>query len=165
MKEAIVYPGSFDPITKGHVDIIKRAAGLTDKLIIGVLNNSAKKCWFTPEERKAMIEQSLGEEVKNVEVKIFNGLLVDFMAENNVKVILRGLRTISDYEYELQLAIGNSTLSRKTVETVFIPASQEYAHLSSSMVREVAINNGLLDMFVSSEIIPQIQHRVAQFKD
>ncbi|HAG52869.1 MAG TPA: pantetheine-phosphate adenylyltransferase [Alphaproteobacteria bacterium] len=158
MKSIGVYPGSFDPITKGHVDIIKRSAKLVDKLVIGVLNNANKKCWFTPEERKELIEKTIAD-VDNIEVKLFDGLLVDFMQQNNANLIIRGLRSVSDYEYELQLALGNKTLADFDLETIFIPASKDYLYLSSSIVREVASHGGCLEKFLNAEIIKDVEAR------
>lgn len=158
-----VYAGSFDPITKGHVDIIKRAAKLTDKLIVGILNNGSKKYWFSLEERKQMVEKVIGG-IENIQIKTFEGLLVDFMEENNADVIVRGLRAVSDYEYELQLALGNSVLSEGRLETVFLPATRENLYLSSSLVREIALNKGKLDSFVNKEIIEDIEKKVCDMK-
>ncbi|GLI56017.1 phosphopantetheine adenylyltransferase [Propionigenium maris DSM 9537] len=158
-----VYAGSFDPITKGHVDIIKRAAKLTDKLIVGILNNGSKKYWFSLEERKQMVEKVIGS-IENIQIKTFEGLLVDFMEENNADVIVRGLRAVSDYEYELQLALGNSVLSEGRLETVFLPATRENLYLSSSLVREIALNKGKLDSFVNKEIIEDIEKKVCDMK-
>ncbi len=158
-----VYAGSFDPITKGHVDIIKRAAKLTDKLIVGILNNGSKKYWFSLEERKQMVEKVIGS-IENIQIKTFEGLLVDFMEENNADVIVRGLRAVSDYEYELQLALGNSVLSEGKLETVFLPATRENLYLSSSLVREIALNKGKLDSFVNKEIIEDIEKKVCDMK-
>lgn len=158
-----VYAGSFDPITKGHVDIIKRAAKLTDNLIVGILNNGSKKYWFSLEERKAMVEKVIGG-IDNIEIKTFEGLLVDFMQENDAQIIVRGLRAVSDYEYELQLALGNSMLSEGELETIFLPASRENLYLSSSLVREIAINKGKIDKFVNKEIIEDIENKVLHMK-
>ena len=158
-----VYAGSFDPITKGHVDIIKRAAKLTDRLIVGILNNDSKKYWFSLGERKAMVEKIIGE-IENIEIKTFEGLLVDFMEENDAQIIVRGLRAVSDYEYELQLALGNSMLSEGKLETIFLPASRENLYLSSSLVREIAINKGKIEKFVNKEIIKDIENKVLDMK-
>lgn len=158
-----VYAGSFDPITKGHVDIIKRAAKLTDNLIVGILNNGSKKYWFSLEERRIMVEKIIGG-IDNIEIKTFEGLLVDFMQENDAQIIVRGLRAVSDYEYELQLALGNSMLSEGELETIFLPASRENLYLSSSLVREIAINKGKVDKFVNKEIIEDIENKVLHMK-
>lgn len=158
-----VYAGSFDPITKGHVDIIKRAAKLTDRLIVGILNNGSKKYWFSLEERRQMVEKVIGR-IDNIEIKTFEGLLVDFMKENNADVIVRGLRAVSDYEYELQLALGNSVLSEGKLETIFLPATRENLYLSSSLVREIAINKGKIESFVNKEIVEDIEKKVCDMK-
>ncbi len=158
-----VYAGSFDPITKGHVDIIKRAAKLTDRLIVGILNNGSKKYWFSLEERRQMVEKVIGR-IENIEIKTFEGLLVDFMKENNADVIVRGLRAVSDYEYELQLALGNSVLSEGKLETIFLPATRENLYLSSSLVREIAINKGKIESFVNKEIVEDIEKKVCDMK-
>ncbi|WP_372713720.1 pantetheine-phosphate adenylyltransferase [Ilyobacter sp.] len=154
-----VYAGSFDPITKGHEDIIKRAANLTDKLIIGILNSASKKYWFDLKEREELIKKVV-EDLDNVEIMSFNGLLVNFMKENNANIVFRGLRAVSDYEYELQMALGNSVLSNGELETVFLPASRENLYLSASLVREVALNKGNLEHFVNKKIVKDICNKV-----
>lgn len=154
-----VYAGSFDPITKGHEDIIKRAAKLTDKLIVGVLNSASKKYWFDLKEREELIRKVIGN-VDNVEIMSFHGLLVDFMKEKNANIVFRGLRAVSDYEYELQMALGNSVLSDGELETVFLPACRENLYLSASLVREVALNKGKLEPFVNKKIIEDIYRKV-----
>ncbi|MGI6071900.1 MAG: pantetheine-phosphate adenylyltransferase [Lachnospiraceae bacterium] len=148
MKRA-VYPGTFDPITYGHLDIIKRAAAITDELVVGVLVNSNKSPTFTVDERVAMIE-SVITDIPNVKVKAFEGLLVDFARQENAYVI-KGLRAVTDYEYELQMAQANRTIAPE-VDTVFITASLEYAYLCSSIVREVASYHGDISKFVPDNI-------------
>ena len=139
MGKIALYPGSFDPITKGHIDIIKRSSSLFDKLIIGIFKNSTKsKAWFSDEEKVQMIQEILKKEGIEAEIKIFNGLLVDFMYKENVNILIRGLRALSDYEYELQFTLTNKTLAKSEFETVFLTASREYLYLSSSLVKEVA---------------------------
>ena len=116
MGKVALYPGSFDPITKGHIDIIKRSSNLFDKLIIGIFKNSTKsKAWFSDEEKVEMIQEILKKENINAEIKIFKGLLVDFMCKENVNILIRGLRALSDYEYELQFTLTNKTLSKSEV--------------------------------------------------
>ncbi|ADO83283.1 pantetheine-phosphate adenylyltransferase [Ilyobacter polytropus] len=154
-----VYAGSFDPITKGHEDIIRRAANLTDKLIIGILNSASKNYWFDLKERGELIKKVIGN-LDNVEIMSFEGLLVDFMRKNNANIVFRGLRAVSDYEYELQMALGNSVLSGGELETVFLPASRENLYLSSSLVREVALNKGNLEHFVNKKIVEDISRKV-----
>ena len=161
MKKVALYPGSFDPITKGHIDIIKRSSNLFDKLIIGIFKNSTKsKSWFSDEEKVEMIEEILKKENINAEIKIFNGLLVDFMCKENVNILIRGLRALSDYEYELQFTLTNNTLAKSEFETVFLTASREYLYLSSSLVKEVALNNGDLSFFVTENVEKRLIEKV-----
>ena len=165
MKKVALYPGSFDPITKGHVDIIKRSSHLFDKLIIGIFKNSTKsKAWFSDEEKVEMIEEILKKENINAEIKIFNGLLVDFMCKEKVNILVRGLRALSDYEYELQFTLTNKTLAKSEFETVFLTASREYLYLSSSLVKEVAQNKGNLSFFVTENVEKRMIERVESFK-
>ena len=157
MGKIALYPGSFDPITKGHIDIIKRSSNLFDKLIIGIFKNSTKsKAWFSDEEKVQMIQEILKKEGIEAEIKIFNGLLVDFMYKENVNILIRGLRALSDYEYELQFTLTNKTLAKSEFETVFLTASREYLYLSSSLVKEVALNRGDLSFFVTENV----EHRL-----
>ncbi|MGN0496776.1 MAG: pantetheine-phosphate adenylyltransferase [Lachnospiraceae bacterium] len=132
-----IYPGSFDPVTFGHLDIIKRSASMFDEVIVGVLNNSAKNHLFSAEERKEMLKAAT-KEFDNVKVISFEGLLVDYMKNNDISVIVRGLRAITDFDYELQIAQSNRKVSGDTIDTVFLTTSVEYAYLSSSIVREYA---------------------------
>ena len=165
MKKVALYPGSFDPITKGHVDIIKRSSNLFDKLIIGIFKNSTKsKAWFSDEEKVEMIEEILKKENINAEIKIFNGLLVDFMCKEKVNILVRGLRALSDYEYELQFTLTNKTLAKSEFETVFLTASREYLYLSSSLVKEVAQNKGNLNFFVTENVKNRLIEKVKNFK-
>ena len=165
MKKVALYPGSFDPITKGHIDIIKRSSHLFDKLIIGIFKNSTKsKAWFSDEEKVEMIEEILKKEDINAEIKIFNGLLVDFMYEENVNILIRGLRALSDYEYELQFTLTNKTLSKSEFETVFLTASREYLYLSSSLVKEVALNKGDLHFFVTENVEQRLIKKVEELQ-
>lgn len=152
-----IYPGSFDPVTLGHLDIIKRSAKMVDKLIIGVLNNSKKTPVFTALERKQMIEK-VTEDIPNVEVEVFEGLLVDFVKIRQADIIFRGLRAVSDFEYELQMAQLNRNLSPE-VDTVFLATSVEYAYLSSSSVREIASYNGNISSMVPGELLEQIEEK------
>jgi len=165
MGKVALYPGSFDPITKGHIDIIKRSSNLFDKLIIGIFKNSTKsKAWFSDEEKVEMIEEILKKENINAEIKIFNGLLVDFMCKENVNILIRGLRALSDYEYELQFTLTNKTLAKSEFETVFLTASREYLYLSSSLVKEVALNKGDLSFFVTENVEKRLIERVKKLK-
>lgn len=153
-----VYPGSFDPLTNGHLDIIKRASSLFDFLIVGVLNNSAKNPLFTKEERVSMIKKCTSD-IENIDVKMFNGLLVDFVKENNASAIVKGLRAVSDYEYELQMAALNKHIDRD-VETVFFMADVQNSFLSSSIVKELARNNGNIAGLVPDKIIDDIMAKM-----
>ena len=145
MKRAI-YPGSFDPVTFGHIDIIKRAAYIFDELIVAVLNNKGKTPLFSVDERVNILKEVV-KDIPNVSVLSYEGLLVDFAKENDAGVIVRGLRAVTDFEFELQLAQTNSVLS-SGVDTMFLTTSLRYAYLSSSTVKEVASYGGDIDKFV-----------------
>ena len=131
-----VYPGSFDPLTNGHLDILSRARRLADRVIVAILENDAKTPLFTVPERIAMIREILGKDPA-VDVRSFSGLLIDFAKSSGATLIVRGLRAVSDYEYELQMALMNRRLSSE-VETVFLMAKEEYSYVSSRLVKEVA---------------------------
>ncbi len=152
-----VYPGSFDPITKGHLDIITRGSKIYDKLIVAVLVNVDKKCLFNIEERVELIKK-VTKNLKNVEVLSFEGLLVDFAKIHNSKVILKGLRTISDFEYEFQMALMNSKLN-PDIETVFMMTSSAYSYVSSSSVKQVAKFGGNIEGLVPKELISEIMDK------
>ncbi|MFT4143069.1 MAG: pantetheine-phosphate adenylyltransferase [Mobilitalea sp.] len=144
-----IYPGSFDPITLGHLDIIVRASGLVDKLIIGVLKNNAKKPLFTSTERVELIERVLREHTNlpPIEVEDFDGLLIDYAKKKDATIIVRGLRAITDFDYELQIAQMNHRLNTE-IDTVFFTTSVEYSFLSSSAVKEIASFGGDIGQFV-----------------
>ena len=156
MKTAI-YPGSFDPVTYGHIDIIKRAADIFDSLTVSVLNNKVKTPLFSVEERVNILKE-VTKDIPNVSVDFYEGLLVDYCVENNAGVIIRGLRAITDFEYELQLAQTNRKLG-ESVDTVFLTTSLEYAYLSSSTVKEVASFGGDISKFVPDEIAKMVYAR------
>lgn len=139
--KAAIYPGSFDPMTYGHLDIIKRAANIFDELTVSVLNNKAKTPLFSVEERVKILQEAV-KDIPNVKVESFSGLLVDYAKAKDVHVVIRGLRAITDFEYELQTAQTNDVLSDGNVDSVFLTTSLEYAYLSSSSVREIASFNG-----------------------
>jgi len=136
-----VYPGSFDPVTYGHLDIIKRASQMFDKVIVAVMCNSAKTPLFTLDERVKMLRESVSD-LNNVYVESFSGLLIDYCKKENIHIVIRGLRAITDFEYELQIAQTNKELSHSEVDTVFLTTSLQYSYLSSSVVKEVASYNG-----------------------
>ena len=155
--QTAVYPGSFDPCTNGHLDIITRASHLFDKVVVAVLVNDLKDPSFTLDERVNMIKK-ITSHMPNVEVTSFSGLLADFMKENNYSVIIKGLRAVSDFEYEFQMALTNHALFDK-IETVFMPCSSEFMFLSSSIVKNVAKYNGNLTGLVPEALIGLIKHR------
>ncbi|WP_041223525.1 pantetheine-phosphate adenylyltransferase [Deferribacter desulfuricans] len=145
-----IYPGTFDPLTNGHLDIIERGAKMFDRLIVAVAESKRKKPLFDLNDRVTMIEESVLH-LPNVEVESFSNLLVDFMKEKNADVILRGLRVVSDFEYELQLALMNRKLNANC-ETVFLMPNKKYIFLSSSMVREIALLGGDVSCFVPKPV-------------
>ena len=153
-----VYPGSFDPITNGHLDVIRRASRLYDRLIVGVLNNINKKPMFTAEERKAMIDNEI-RDLPAVSCDIFSGLLVDFAKQNGASVIVKGLRTVADFEYEFQMALLNKSLNPE-YETMFMMTDTKYSYISSSMVKEVAKYNGELNGLVPENVIEKIKQKI-----
>lgn len=158
-----IYPGSFDPVTLGHLDIIRRSADKVDELIIGVLNNNTKSPLFTVDERVEMLKE-LVSDYSNVTVEAFSGLSVEFVRKRDANVIIRGLRAISDFDYELQMAQTNRKLYPKA-DTMFLTTSLEYAYLSSTTVKEVAFFDGDITGFVPSAIISRVQERVRENKN
>ena len=155
-----VYPGSFDPITCGHLDIIKRSAKIFDKVVVAVLNNPSKKSMFSFEERKDMIERAV-EGIENIEVDLFDGLLVDYVFANNYDVIIKGLRAISDFEYELQMASMNRKLN-DNVETLFMMTATKYSFLSSSLVKEVLSFGGEIGDLVPEYVREKMQKKILE---
>lgn len=142
----IIYPGTFDPITFGHIDLVKRALRLFDKVVIAIADNSQKNSLFTLEERIILVEKVFSHN-PNIEVNNFSGLLVNFARKKKIMTILRGLRAISDFEYELQLANLNSVMEPK-IDTLFLTPAEKYAYISASMVREIASLGGDVSHFV-----------------
>jgi pantetheine-phosphate adenylyltransferase len=155
--QTAVYPGSFDPCTNGHLDIIRRASKLFDKVVVAVLINEKKNPLFTLDERVEMLK-TVTKDIPNVEICSFSGLLASFMKENNYSVIIKGLRAVSDYEYEFQMALTNRALHDK-IETVFMPCSSEFMFLSSSIVKEVARYNADLTGLVPDSLADTIKRR------
>lgn len=150
MKRAI-YPGSFDPVTFGHLDMIERSSKMVDELIVAVLINSAKNPLFSTEERVSMLEE-MTKDLPNVIVRSFDGLLIDYAKSQNANMIIRGLRAVTDFEYELQIAQTNRIVN-PAVDTIFLATSLEYAYLSSTIVKEVASYGGDISHFVPEQII------------
>lgn len=146
-----IYPGSFDPVTLGHLDIIKRAAKIVDELIVGVLNNNSKTPLFSVENRVKMLEEVV-KDIPNVKVMAFEGLLVDFAKSIDAQIIVRGLRAVTDFEYELQMSQTNMVLDN-AIDTIFFTTSLEYAYLSSSTVKEAAFYGADISRFVPETVI------------
>lgn len=158
----VVYPGSFDPITKGHLDIIKRCSYVFDEVIVAVLINPNKSGWFTTEEREDQIRRVV-KHFPNVRVKSFSGLLVDFMDEEGAEVMVKGLRTMSDFDYELQMALMNKKLNMKK-ETMFMMTNSKYSYLSSTAIKQVALFKGQLDGLVPEELEEEIRERAKKIE-
>lgn len=154
----VIYPGSFDPVTYGHLDIIDRCAKKFDKVIVAILNNSSKKYFFSVEERMEMLKKTL-EKYDNVEVDYFSGLLIEYAKKRNCSLIVRGLRAVSDYEYELQMAHVNNKLA-ENIETIFMVSRQEYSFLSSSIVKEVAMFGGDISCFVPKVVEKALKEKI-----
>jgi pantetheine-phosphate adenylyltransferase len=161
MKTA-VYPGSFDPITLGHLDIIKRSSKIMDEVVVGVLRNSAKNSLFSLEERVSMIRE-LTKDLPNVRVESFDGLLVDYMNEIGATIIIRGLRAVTDFEYELQIAQTNH-VQNENIETIFLTTNLNYSYLSSTIVKEFASYGGDISKFVPKQIIERIYNKYNNVK-
>ena len=155
-----IYPGSFDPVTNGHIDIIKRAAAISDELIVGVLQNKAKTPLFSVEER-VIILREVTKNLKNVKIMTFEGLLIDFAAQMDAKVIVRGLRAITDFEYELQMSQTNRKLNAD-IETLFLTTSLEYSFLSSTSVKEVASFGGDISQFVPEFVAEKVTEKMKE---
>jgi len=152
-----IYPGSFDPVTNGHLDLITRALGLFDEVIIGVADNEAKNALFTTEERVDLIRRSVGER-KGLTVESLNGLLVDFCRRREAFVVIRGLRAVSDFEFEFQMALTNRRLEPK-IETIFLTPREDCIFLSSRIVKEVARLGGDVAPFVSSPVLAALKEK------
>ena len=158
-----VYPGSFDPATYGHLDVIKRASDAFDRIVVGVLHNSAKSPLFSVEERVKILEKAT-QGIHNIIVKPFEGLSVNFARENGAQVIVRGLRAVTDFEYELQMAQTNRVLA-PDIDTVFMPTSLEYAYLSSTIMKEVARFGGDLSRFAPPEITSEVRRKLSMLSE
>ena len=153
-----VYPGSFDPVTNGHLDIIERSSKIFDIVIVSILKNSKKQPMFSIDERIDFLKK-VTKNYNNVEIDCFSGLLVNYMKQKNASVIIKGLRAVSDFEYEFQMALMNNKLE-PGIETLFMMTSSQYSYLSSSVVKEVASLGGCLKELVPDEIISQIKKKL-----
>ncbi|MBU4128958.1 pantetheine-phosphate adenylyltransferase [bacterium] len=160
MKKIAVYPGSFDPVTNGHIDLIKRTLGIVDELIVAVVKDSGEKPLFSVEERMAMLKE-VTKDLENVRIDSFDELLVDYARKLGAKTIIRGLRAISDFEYEFQMALMNRKLS-KEIETVFMMPSAKYSYLSSSMIKEVVSFGGSLCDLVPKVVEERLKEKLAK---
>ena len=159
MQRVAIYPGSFDPVTNGHIDIIERGLKLFDHIIVAILHNPAKTGLFRVEERKEMLEISL-KNLSNVEVDTFDGLLVDYAAEKNAQAILRGMRAVSDFEYEFQLALMNRRLNRD-IQTVFLMTGLRWIFTSSSIIKEAAGFGGNINGMVPQIVSEKLKEKFA----
>ena len=157
MQRAAIYPGSFDPVTNGHIDIIERGLKLFDRIIVAILHNPSKTGLFSVEERKEVLEASL-KNLSNVEVDIFDGLLVDYAAKRNAQAILRGMRAVSDFEYEFQLALMNRRLNRE-VQTVFLMTGLRWIFTSSSIIKEAARFGGNINGMVPPIVCEKLKEK------
>lgn len=153
-----IYPGSFDPVTLGHLDIIKRASKIVDELIVSVLNNNLKSPLFSVEKRVKMLEEVV-KDIPNVKVMSFEGLLVDFAKSVDAQIIVRGLRAVTDFEYELQMSQTNMVLNNN-IDTIFFTTSLDYAYLSSSTVKEAAYFGADISRFVPEPVIKQVYDKL-----
>ncbi len=157
MKKRAIYPGTFDPVTYGHIDIIRRAAKMVDELIVGVLINNSKVPLFTPQERVDMIRDALSD-LNNVKVMAFDGLLIDFAKKQKANFIVRGLRAVTDFDYELQMAQTNRIIDPE-IDTIFLATSLKFAYLSSSGVKEVAAFGGDISKFVPKKVMRKVEKK------
>lgn len=157
MSKRVVYPGTFDPITNGHVDLVERAASLFDEVIVGVAYSEDKKTLLSLEERESLTQSALSH-IDNVKVHTFNNLLIEFVTNHHAKVIVRGLRAVSDFDFEFQLAGMNKQLN-PGIETLFLTASEKAMFLSSSLIREIAKMKGDISAFVPANVVPLMMNK------
>lgn len=158
-----VYAGSFDPITKGHQDIIERALKIVDELIVVVMNNPKKAYWFNLDERKELIQKIFGEN-KKVKIEEYAGLLVEFMKKNKANLVIKGVRDVKDFSEEMVYSFANKELSDNQVDTIFIPSSKDYTYVSSTFVKEVAFYNQDLSRYADKRIAEDILNRAKTYR-
>jgi pantetheine-phosphate adenylyltransferase len=157
IKRTAIYPGTFDPVTYGHIDVLQRAAKIFDEVIISVAESTSKKTLFSADERAAMIRKA-AKGIKNVKVDIFDGLLVKFAEKMNADAVIRGLRAISDFEFEFQMALTNRKISKK-VETIFLMPNEKFSYISSTLVKEIAAYSGDLKSFVPAYVAKELKKK------
>jgi pantetheine-phosphate adenylyltransferase len=158
MSRCAIYPGSFDPVTYGHIDLIKRAAHVFDEVIVAIAQNTQKSTLFSIQERVAMVKEATAG-IANVHVESFKGLIIDFAQKKNVHVLIRGVRMVSDFEYELQMALTNRRL-RETIETVFLMPSEGFSFLSSTLIKEVVSFGGDVASFVPKHVAKKLKEKL-----
>lgn len=155
MPKRAIYPGSFDPVTFGHIDLIKRGTRIFDEVIVAVSHHTQKQSFFTMDERVSMLKEAT-QKIKGIKIETFEGLVIDYARKKKINVLIRGLRMISDFEYELQMALTNRRLG-KTIETVFLMPSEGYSFLSSTLIKEAASLGADLSSFVPSNVIEKFK--------
>ena len=159
MNKKVIYPGSFDPLTNGHLDIIERSSKIFDNIVVAVVESNSKKDFlFSATERKKMIEDSVAN-LNNVSVEIFNGLLIDFAVEQNSNTIIRGLRVLSDFEYEFRMALMNRKLNGE-INTIFMMPNEKYTHVGSSLIKEVGLLGGKIDDYIPAPILAIVKNKI-----
>lgn len=160
MPKTALYPGSFDPVSHGHIDLIKRATHVFDRVVVAVANNLHKKPLFSKEERLQMLEEAV-KGIERVEVVAFDGMVVDFARKQNIRILLRGLRMVSDFEYEFQMALTNRRFD-EDIETVFLMPSEKFSFLSSTLLKESAAMGADISMFVPDHVAAKLKERLAR---
>jgi pantetheine-phosphate adenylyltransferase len=155
----VIYPGSFDPLTFGHIDVIERSVRLFETVVVAIITNPAKQPLFTIEERREMLEEIISKRFPNVEVDVFHGLLVDYAKRKRAQAIVRGIRAVADYEYEFQMALMNRRLSPQ-IETVFMMPAEQYSYLSSRLVKEIAELGGSVKGLVPDTVEKRLRKRL-----
>ncbi len=158
MSQLAIYPGSFDPVTYGHIDLIKRATRIFDEVVVAVVNNAANETLFNADERVAMLQETT-QDIKNIHIEVFQGLIIDFAKKKKSNMLIRGLRMISDFEYEFQMALTNRRLDEH-IETVFLMPSERYSFLSSTLIKEAASLGADVSSFVPEIVAKRIQEKL-----